>query len=165
MVGEGRRSTPWRPPLTLHKPSTLLREQSRGWWAFAHHDKKQRPPLEQSPLEKRRIQILPLRVKPLNQTNLPRLAPALGRFPPLDRQSDFFMALEVNQPRQPVSLSKTSNHPFSMYIPPPPRIRRNANVKRAVRPVRHEVDITACHTDHRAATILQTRYQNLRGKE
>ena len=94
-------------------------------------------------LDKQRIQILPLRIELLDQPDLPRPAPAFDRLLPLDRRYDLLMALEVDQSLQPVSLSKAGNRPYPVLINPPKDVRRDADVKRPVRSVRHDIDVTA----------------------
>jgi hypothetical protein len=112
-------------------------------------------------LDKQRIQILPPRIELLDQPDLPRPAPAFDRLLPLESRDDLLMALEVDQPLQPVSLSKTGNRSDPVLINPSKHIRRHAYVKRPVRSGRHDIDVTTSHAEHYACISSTTHRQNI----
>jgi len=100
------------------------------------------PPI---PSEQRQIQIRPFRVHDFDQPYLPGSMPVLELLFPLDCRKHLLMPLKPNQPGQPVVPGEACASSCSMLISAPNQIGRDADIQRTVRPVRHDVDVSATH--------------------
>ena len=91
------------------------------------------------------VEVIPLRVALMDQPHLPRPRPMLDVFLSLNGSANVVMTFDENQPLQAMSLAKAFCNAVTMLLNPTRQIGGHANIKRAIGPVRHDVNPTAGH--------------------
>jgi hypothetical protein len=81
----------------------------------------------------------------LDEIDFPGARPMLNIFLPLDRQADVIVMLGPYQQLQAVSAGKPLNHPLAMLPGSAGKIAAQAEIKRAVSPIGHQVYPSALH--------------------
>ena len=114
----------------------------------------------QAPASRSRIQpieqVLPSRVPGFNQIQLPRPRPTFKAFLPADRAHDLLMSLHEHKSIEPISNGKSRVGTLPVLPGAARDIICYADVERAERPVRHDVNPAA----HHDATIAQRKLRN-----
>ena len=88
-------------------------------------------------------EILPFRIGRDNQPNFPGAGPMLDIVFALDRVLDRCELLEVNQGLQSVLFREAFDETRAMLEDPADKIVCHADIKDAIRPISHEVDVAA----------------------
>src|SRR5665213_910718 len=92
------------------------------------------------------IQITPIRIVLLYQSNLPRPRPFLQPFLTVDRRFNVLKAFEINQTIHVIILGEAFGRTGFMFVHAPNEVVRHADVKRATNAASKDVDVEAART-------------------
>jgi hypothetical protein len=124
------------PPAAEHPRLPYVTEARRGWHAFACHDEL---------LGERIVQVAPIWIVQLDEPDFPSTRPALECLLPSDSGQDQVMSFGINQPVQTVAIDEIGPAPLPMLPCTTLNIRGHADIERAMRPVRQDVDPPPFH--------------------
>jgi hypothetical protein len=91
------------------------------------------------------VKIIPVRVLCENELDLPGARPVLYQLFALNRQANVIVALDIDQPLQPVPLGEAFEHSLAMLPNPACEIARYPDIEGTVLSVGHDVDPAASH--------------------
>lgn len=89
------------------------------------------------------VEVVPVRVADHDRAGLVGAQPALHRGLALDRALDLVMPFVPDKALQPVTAREARQQPLAVFIGPASEVVGHADIERAVRPVRHDVDPAA----------------------
>src|SRR3972149_4748405 len=95
------------------------------------------------------VQVIPVRVVPLDQCDLPCTAPMLHGSLALDRAAYVWRGLKPYQPLHPISPGEAIGYSQAVFMDAPHRIVCDSDVKRSVPATAHDVNAIIRHDSAR----------------